>query len=157
MGKLCFNSPLPSHSAILGHRTGPGMFDFCTNFSSTCTYRMRRHTWGMQGCYERIALGGKMDTKRTKTTGNRELSQAVLAKTRKRLEKCPLSMTRAPGHRGLRRRASSLFLLRSSSVLMYLRYPRRGVNCTSQTSGYSYDEAQAFLAQYIPSKRRQLV
>ena len=83
--------------------------------------------------------------------GNSELSQTVLARTTKRLgRRSSLCMNSAIlVIMDWQRRASSLLLLRSSSfVLMYLRYPRRGLNCTSQQSGYHNHEAQAFLAQY---------
>lgn len=97
--------------------------------------------------------------KGTKTMGKSELSQTVLARTRRRLgRRSSLWMNSGiPVIMDWQRRARPLLLLRSSSsVLMYLRYPRRGLNCTSQHSGYHNHEAQAFLAQIYYQTDRQI-
>lgn len=90
-----------------------------------------------------------MKTKRTKTTGNRESSQTVLARTSKRLGRCPLE---APGIRWSWTETWSKLPLDAEKLFLCTYVPkiphRRGVNCVSQTSGYAYHKAQAFFAQY---------
>lgn len=92
--------------------------------------------------------------------GNSELSQTVLARTRKGLGRRSSLWKNSgiPVIMAWQRRARPLSLPRSSSsVLMYLRYPRRGLNCISQPSGYHNHEAQAFLAQYTIKPTRRMV
>lgn len=129
---------------------------FCTNFSSTCIYRRRRHTWGKQGCYERIAHGGKMKTKKGRKQRETE-SRARLS-------------WRGGGGRGWeggppgRTRASRLSWTGNveqgrsccpgafSSVLMYLRYPRRGLNVYHNPVATTTTRLKLFLHN-IPSNQ----
>ena len=109
--------------------------------------------WESEDATKELHTEAKRKRKRTNTTESRELSHTVLARTRKKLGGWSLWMdTGIPVIVDWQPRAKTLLVLRSSSsVLMYLRYPRRGLNCTSQASGYNH-EAQAFLAQYTTIK-----
>lgn len=113
-----------------GYRTGQSMFVlyhflFYLYIQSAEAY-MGKARMLRKNCTQRQ----NENEKRTKTTGNSELSQTVLARTRKRLGRRSLWMDSGiPVIVDWQRRARLLLLLRrSSSVLMYLRYPRRGLN-----------------------------
>lgn len=94
--------------------------------------------------------------KRTKTTGNRELSQTVLARARQRqrLGRWSFWMNLGiPVIADWQRRARPLLLLSSSSsVLLYLRYPRRGLNVYQNPVATATMRLKLFLHN-IPSNR----
>lgn len=119
-----------SHSDILGTCTGPSMFVlyhflFYLYIQNAEAY-MGKARMLRKNCTQRQ----NENEKRTKTMGNSEPSQIVLARTRQRLGRWSFWMNLGiPVIVDWQRRARPLLLLRSSSsVLMYLRYPRRGLN-----------------------------
>lgn len=132
-----------------GYRTGPSMFVlyhllFYLYIQSAEAY-MGKARMLRKNCSQRQ----DENEKRTKTTGNRELSQTVLARTGRRLgEVVPLDGLGHPGCHGLATRAASLDVAEELFCTHVPKIPPAWAECISQPSGYNHHEAQAFLAQY---------
>lgn len=134
-----------------GYRTAPDRAClFCTIFSSICIYRTRRHTWGKQGCYERIAHRGKMKTKKgRKQWGQRAKPDCLGADEEEAGEVAPLDGLGHPGCHGLATSSEAALVAEELFFCTHVpKIPPAWAECISQPSGYNHHEAQAFLAQY---------
>lgn len=134
-----------------GYRTGPSMFVLYQFLFYLYIQKAEAYMGQARMLRKNCTQRQNENEKRTKTTGNREPSQTVLARRRReRLGRWSIwKNSGISAAMDWQRRARALLLPRSFFFCTHVpKIPPARAECISQPSGYNHHEAQAFLAQY---------